>query len=210
MTISTQFLTMLAMIGMGSFFGAALDTYNRFLKRSKRKSWIVFCNDILFWILQALFIFYVLYLVNRGEMRFYIFIALLCGFAAYQSLLKRGYMKILESIIRLAILIYRFLVKTIIHMVYRPMYALLMMILSVLLLLGRGILGLVRFLLRVFLVLLKVIFTPIRWTFNIIWNFVPKNIQKKFIKLYNKGEGFQRKFKNYLNKKLSAWKNKGK
>ena len=48
MTISVQFLTMLAMIGMGSFFGAAFDTYNRFLKRAGRKRWIVFCNDILF------------------------------------------------------------------------------------------------------------------------------------------------------------------
>ncbi|MFD6438251.1 spore cortex biosynthesis protein YabQ, partial [Peribacillus sp. NPDC060186] len=37
MTLTIQFYTLLAMIGMGSCFGAALDTYNRFLKRSKRK-----------------------------------------------------------------------------------------------------------------------------------------------------------------------------
>lgn len=210
MTISAQFLTMLAMIGMGSFFGAALDTYNRFLQRSKRKSWIVFCNDILFWTLQALFIFYVLYLVNKGELRFYIFIALICGFAAYQSLLKRGYMKVLESIIRMVVLLYRFLIKVIIHMVYRPIYALVMMILTVLLLLGRGIVGLARFLLRVLLFLLRVLLTPLQWIFKIIWNFIPKNVQKRFIKLYNKGAGFLRKFKNYLNNTLSLWKNKGK
>lgn len=187
-----------------------MDTYNRFLKRSKRKSWIVFCNDILFWILQALFIFYVLYLVNKGELRFYIFIALLCGFAAYQSILKRGYMKVLESIIRLAILLYRFFVKVIIHMVYRPIYALVMLILSVLLLLGRGLLGLARFLLRVLQFLIRVILKPLQWVINIIWNFVPKNIQKKFIKLYNKVAGFLEKFKNYLNRMYSAWKNKNK
>lgn len=210
MTISAQFLTMLAMIGMGSFFGAALDTYNRFLKRSKRKSWIVFCNDILFWILQALFIFYVLYLVNRGELRFYIFIALLCGFAAYQSLLKQGYLKGLESIIRLSISIYRFLVKLIVHMIYRPLYALVMMIISILVMLGRGLWGLVRFLLRVLLFLLKVIIKPLQWIIHIIWNFVPENIQKKFIKLYNKVAGFINKSKNYLSNTLFNWKKKGK
>ncbi|WP_371931952.1 spore cortex biosynthesis protein YabQ [Mesobacillus subterraneus] len=96
MTLSTQFLTMLAMIWMGTLFGASLDTHNRFLKRSKRKSWIVFINDILFWVFQGLSIFYVLFSVNMGELRFYIFLALLCGFAAYQSLFKNMYLKVLE------------------------------------------------------------------------------------------------------------------
>ncbi|MFL6554633.1 MAG: spore cortex biosynthesis protein YabQ, partial [Bacillus sp. (in: firmicutes)] len=37
MTLSTQFITLLSMIGMGSLFGAMFDTYQRFLKRPKRK-----------------------------------------------------------------------------------------------------------------------------------------------------------------------------
>ena len=37
MTLSTQFMTMLVMIGMGTFFGAALDTYNRFLKKKQEE-----------------------------------------------------------------------------------------------------------------------------------------------------------------------------
>ena len=44
MTLTTQFYTLLAMIGMGSCYGAALDTYNRFLKRTERKRWIVFIH----------------------------------------------------------------------------------------------------------------------------------------------------------------------
>ena len=62
MTLSTQFLTMLSMIGMGSLFGAMLDTYQRFLNRPKRNHWIVFFNDLLFWVIQALLIFYTLFL----------------------------------------------------------------------------------------------------------------------------------------------------
>jgi len=37
MTLTTQFYTMIAMIGMGSFLGAALDTYNFFFKKMGSK-----------------------------------------------------------------------------------------------------------------------------------------------------------------------------
>ena len=159
MTISAQFLNA-AMIGMGTFFGAAFDTYNRFLKRAKRKNWIVFCNDLLFWLLQALIIFYVLYLVNRGELRFYIFLALLCGFAAYQSLFKQAYLLILEFFIKTVIAIFRFLVRLYRTLIYRPIYLLVMMCISILLMLGRGLLAFSRFLYRVLLFLLKNYLSP--------------------------------------------------
>lgn len=120
MTLSVQFLTMLSMIGMGSLFGASLDTYQRFLKRPVRKSWVVFINDILFWLLQGLAIFYILFLVNEGELRFYIFLALLCGFAAYQALMKNIYLKLLEIVISTIISIYYFIVKVIRLLIIRP------------------------------------------------------------------------------------------
>ena len=44
-----------------------------FLKRQERKRWLVFIHDILFWIVQALFVFYVLLLVNEAELRIYVF-----------------------------------------------------------------------------------------------------------------------------------------
>ena len=124
MTLSTQFLTMLSMIGMGSLFGAMLDTYQRFLKRPKRKSWIVFFNDLLFWIIQALIIFYTLFLVNNGELRFYIFLALLCGFAAYQSLFKGLILKLLEMVIQSVISIYRFIERPFQFLIYKPVLGL--------------------------------------------------------------------------------------
>lgn len=70
-----------------------------FLKRQERKRWLVFIHDILFWVVQALFVFYVLLLVNEAELRIYVFLALLCGFAAYQSLLKALYMRLLNFLI---------------------------------------------------------------------------------------------------------------
>ncbi len=96
MSLTTQFYTMIAMIAVGGYLGAALDTYSRLLNRRKRKFWFIFINDILFRVVQGLIIFYCLYSVNFGEIRFYIFVALFCGFAFYQSLLKNLYQKFLN------------------------------------------------------------------------------------------------------------------
>jgi spore cortex biosynthesis protein YabQ len=120
MTLSTQFVTLLSMIGMGSLFGAMFDTYQRFLKRPKRKQWIVFFNDLLFWMIQAVIIFYTLFQVNNGELRFYIFLALLCGFAAYQSLFKGMYLSLLEMMIKTILAVSRFIKKAFLVLIYKP------------------------------------------------------------------------------------------
>ncbi|WP_019157158.1 spore cortex biosynthesis protein YabQ [Robertmurraya massiliosenegalensis] len=206
MTLSTQFLTMLAMIGMGSYFGASLDTYNRFLQRQKRKRWIVFCHDILFWLFQGLSIFYVLFLVNKGELRFYIFLALLCGFAAYQSLLKEGYLRLLEIVISMVISIYRFIVKMVRVVIVRPLYSFVMLLLSFLIMIGKGLLALAKGIWKVILFVIKVLFKPFEWVLMFFWNLLPKKIKKMVEKIYNNFAGFFRKSKNTINKLISRWK----
>jgi len=210
MTLSTQFLTMLAMIGMGSLFGASLDTHNRFLKRSKRKSWIVFINDILFWLFQGLSIFYVLFSVNMGELRFYIFLALLCGFAAYQSLFKKIYMKVLERAIAITISVYVFFVKAIRVLIIRPLQFLAATVLSLLILAGRGLYALVKWLLAVLLWMLKVLLKPIQMILLLFWKLLPKKIKKTVEKLYNKLAGFLILVKNYSSIPIKWIKNRKK
>ena len=98
MSLTIQLYTMLSMIEW--VLDWSIFRYiSTFLKRQERKRWLVFIHDILFWIVQALFVFYVLLLVNEAELRIYVFLALLCGFAAYQSLLKALYMKLLNFLI---------------------------------------------------------------------------------------------------------------
>jgi spore cortex biosynthesis protein YabQ len=208
MTLSTQFLTMLSMIGMGSMFGVMLDTYQRFLNRPNRKSWIVFFNDLLFWAVQALLIFYILFLVNNGELRFYIFIALLCGFAAYQSLFKGFYLQLLETLINMAISIYRFFRKTFLLLVYKPILGLIGLVISIIVLIGKGIFTLVKFVYKVLLLLLKGIFIPLEKIVLILWKLLPKGIKKNVEKLYNKTAGNFLVIKNYMLKRLDKWKKK--
>ncbi|MCM3588558.1 spore cortex biosynthesis protein YabQ [Mesobacillus maritimus] len=197
MTLTTQFLTMITMIGMGSLFGASLDTYNRFLQRRRRKNWIVFLNDVLFWILQGLSIFYVLFMVNEGELRFYIFLALLCGFAAYQSLLKRGYLKCLEWVISLMISTYKITVNLIHNLIYRPLRFLLLSIVSLVVFTGKGLFLLLKMILSIVTWILKVVWKPFELIFSLLWKLLPKRIKKNVEKIYNKMAGFTRKFKKY-------------
>ena len=197
MTLTTQFLTMLSMIGMGSLFGASLDTYNRFLQRRRRRNWIVFLNDILFWVFQGLSIFYVLFMINEGELRFYIFLALLCGFAAYQSLLKRTYLLILDWLISLAISTYKISVNLFKTLVYQPLRFLFMSAVSLLVLLGKGIFSLLKTTLKILYWILKVAWKPFQLILIIFWKLLPKKIKKVVEKIYNKMAGFTRKFQNY-------------
>jgi spore cortex biosynthesis protein YabQ len=206
MTLSTQFITMLTMVGMGSFFGASLDTYNRFLKRDKRKSWIVFFNDLLFWVVQGLVIFYVLFLVNEGELRFYLFIALLCGFAAYQSLIKHPFLKMLEIMISTIVSIWRFLVRLFLALVYRPILSLVALVFSLLVMMGKGLLTLIIFIGKTLWWCVKVLFKPIQTILLLFWKLLPKGIKKIVEKLYNKMAGLFRKIENYLSIIREKWK----
>lgn len=197
---------MLTMVGMGSVFGATLDTYSRFLNRTKRKRWIVFINDILFWIVQGLAIFYILFLVNRGELRFYIFIALLCGFAAYQSLFKNIYLRLLEVIISVVISIYRFLLKLFYYLIYKPVYSLVFAIISLLLLVVKGLFSLFKIILKAVLLITRVIFIPVKCLLSQLWNILPKRLKKIVEKLYNSVAGYFKHIKNYFNKLMKRWK----
>jgi len=208
MTLSTQFLTMLSMIGMGSLFGAMFDTYQRFLNRPKRKAWIVFINDLLFWVIQALIIFYTLFLVNKGDLRFYIFIALVCGFAAYQSLLKGIYLRILEMGITSVIAISRFIKKSFQLLVYKPVVGLIQLVVLMILTLGRGLLTLVKFILKVLLWIVKIVLLPLQKILLLFWKLLPKGLKKTVEKLYNKTAGNFGRLRNIIYKFINKWRKK--
>jgi spore cortex biosynthesis protein YabQ len=207
MTLSTQFITMLTMVGAGVLFGTSLDTYQRFLNRPKRKRWFVFINDILFWLTQGLSIFYTLFLVNQGEIRFYIFLALLCGFAAYQSLFKRLYLSLLETVIQICISTYQFSKKTFLFFIWKPVLWLIALSISIIFALGRGSLSLIRLIFRILKVLLNVLIKPFIWLMLIFWKLMPKKVKKSVEKLYNKLAGIFSLIKNYFLRWIRKWKN---
>lgn len=205
MTLTTQFYTLLAMIGMGSLFGAALDTYNRFLKRSTRKRWIVFIHDILFWVIQGLLIFYVLFLVNEGEFRFYLFLALLCGLSAYQALLKNLYRSSLELFIKIVINIFKFCIKSFQILIFLPIKWVIATIFFLLKWILKVLLYLFKWVIKLFFIILRVILMPFQWIFKIIWNIMPSAVTKKVGKFYNKLTGIFMKCKNGIKTFINKW-----
>jgi spore cortex biosynthesis protein YabQ len=192
MSLTTQLATMLAMIGMGSWLGAALDTYNRFLQRQDRAHWIVFINDILFWIVQGLIIFYVLLLVNEGELRFYIFLAILCGYAAYQSLFRMIYLKVLEWAIWFVVRLYRFFVQLCYYSIVRPIQLLFQTLLA----LSFFVWKLFFSFLRILYQCVKILFAPVRWIGFMIWRGIPKRWKEPLEKIFSYLAGIIRQVKN--------------
>jgi len=198
MTLSTQFMTMLAMVSMGLFFGISLDTYQYFLKRPIRKRSIVFIHDILFWILQALLMFYVLFLVNKGEVRIYLVLALLLGFAMYKSLFQALYLRLLKAIISFCIHSYRFFIKLFMNIVYKPIKSILQLLLSIIITLGKGLMALVSGIFRVLRFIIKILFKPIEWLLSLLWLIVPKKVKLFVERISSKLAGYYFKIKKYL------------
>lgn len=197
MSLSVQFQTLLAMIAMGSLFGAMLDTYQRFLKRGNRKRWIVFINDLLFWFIQGVLIFYILFLVNSGELRFYLFLALLLGFSAYQALFRQGYVRLLEWIIRIVKETIKIIKKLIHLLIYQPVMGLFLLIKSIMIYLFTVGLALVKIVWKVLKWLVMIVFWPILWIAKTI---IPKKVQKFVVKMGNSLEGFYKNAKNKMSK----------
>lgn len=205
MSLPIQFYTLLAMIGMGSLFGAMLDTYQRFLKRGRRKKWIVFVNDLLFWFIQGIIIFYVLFLVNYGELRFYLFLALLCGFSAYQALFKNIYLSLLESLIRLVNMTARLIYRTVYLLVYKPIRGLCLLLIAIILYFYGLLLSLVKIVWIMVKWITKTLFKPFLWLLEKV---IPESAKRFVAQLRKKTAGYLKGSKNTIIKALNFFRKK--
>ncbi|NPC94956.1 spore cortex biosynthesis protein YabQ [Bacillus sp. WMMC1349] len=190
MTLTTQFYTMLTMTGMGAWLGASLDTYTRFVVRSKTTRWILFIHDLLFWAVQGLLFFYVLLSVNEGEFRLYIFLAVLLGVAVYQSLFKQIYIKALDLMISFFVFIYRILAKMTKIMVFQPILWTFHIILLVISFTIKNIYGLFCFFGVCLYKIVKIATYPLYSIVYSCFKLLPAVIQLKVKHFFQKGAGF--------------------
>lgn len=195
MTLSVQFYTMLSMAGMGLWLGASLDTYRIFVIRSKTANWLLIFHDLLFWAIQGLLFFYVLLLVNKGELRIYIFLAVLLGFATYQSLFKRMYVITLRWCIHLVNSICKFFLKTVQVLFVRPIYGMIQFAIAVLLFLLYRLFDVLRFL---FICIYKIIAFLLYPFFFLLKKLLPVRFQKITKGFFIKSAGILEKGKNLL------------
>jgi len=185
MTLSIQFLTMMAMVLSGFYLGIALQTHRRLYVYWRHRIFLTYVLEISFWIIQTLLIFYFLYQVNDGEIGLYVFLAGLLGFAMYQVFAARLYKKCLEHIIAVLRVVFRFCTSVVNLLFVQPIKWIFIILFMCL-----GWIG--KIILYLFLFILKLIFAPINWIFSFIWRIIPSKIK---IKITN-WAGFFSKIKN--------------
>src|SRR5699024_7620746 len=152
----TQFLTMIFMVLGGLYLGIAKDTFRRFSPYWKNKWFINYVMEICFWLTQTFLLFYVLFLINGGELRFSVFLACLLGLAIYQALASALYKIVLESIIRVFTAIYRFFAKIVRALIITPIQWTVRLLLA-------SFLMIMQIIFSVFIFIIKCIFLPIIW-----------------------------------------------
>lgn len=130
MTLNTQLMTIVVMTLMGLEFAAAYDTYMRIFRRAFSRKWILLICDINFMVGQAIVLFFLLYKVNHGEIRIYIVIALLCGYAIYQSIFRKLYIALIERFIRIFKAVYKLFRQITIIFLVKPVKLIIMVIVA--------------------------------------------------------------------------------
>ena len=168
---------------------------------------VYFINDVLFWLLQGLITFYVLLLVNEGELRFYILIALLCGYAAYQALLKNVYLRGLELIIQWSITSYKVIERIVQALILRPIQLIVQATIVFLIAIGKALYNLGRMLVILIWKVLLIILWPVKVIGLLLWKQTPTFVKKYLVFFITKLEGIYEIIKNKTIKVINYVKN---
>lgn len=176
MTLSVQFITMIAMVLSGFYLGIIKDTYHRFTPYWKGNIFLVYFMEICFWLTQTVLVLYVLFRVNGGELRLYIFIACLLGFSIYQVFAAGVYKKLLEQVIRLVTAIYRFFERLVLVLIIIPIKWLIGLLIMI-------IFTILKIISAILLFILKVLLTPIKWVLRLFYRLLPEQIKNYFYKI---------------------------
>ena len=94
-----QMYSFLAYILSGVLIGIFFDIFRILRKSFKTNNIVTYIQDILFWIVTGLFILYVIFKFDNGELRSYIFIGLLLGMVLYLLLFSKMFINIMVNVI---------------------------------------------------------------------------------------------------------------
>ena len=83
----------------GFLIGILFDIFRILRKSFKTKDIVTYIEDILFWIITGIFLLYSVFRFNNGEIRLYMFIAILIGVLLYMLILSSYIIKINVKII---------------------------------------------------------------------------------------------------------------
>ncbi|MGJ9460220.1 spore cortex biosynthesis protein YabQ [Oceanobacillus sp. CF4.6] len=197
MTLSVQFLTLIAMVSSGFYLGIIQETFRRFTPYWKNSTFLTYFLEISFWLTQTGIIFYVLFRVNAGELRLYVFLACFLGFSMYQVFAKSVYKIVLEWIIQITSAIYRFFKSLFQGLIITPISWIIKLILRI-------IVSIITLLGSIILFILKMVLTPFWWIAIGIYKVAPstfKNFLHKIAGFYSTMKNICYKYLKYLKSK---------
>lgn len=171
MMLSTQFITLFTMIAAGFYVGIAKDTLRRFAPLWEDRFILRYGIEIVFWLMNTVILYYVLFLVNAGELRAILFVAVLLGFSIYQALASAIYVNILESCIRVGTTLFTGVSKLVSLLLIRPIRFIFRTLKKGVFLILGGIVTGIAF-------LLKIVFSPLKWVGKRVYARLPEKITK--------------------------------
>jgi spore cortex biosynthesis protein YabQ len=100
MTLQVQFATMGMMMLGGLSLGGLFDLYRVLASQLRAPRYAYYMLDLIFWIVGTLLIFKLLYEINWGQVRMFIFIGMLIGIAIYFLLFSGLVTQLIMMLIR--------------------------------------------------------------------------------------------------------------
>jgi spore cortex biosynthesis protein YabQ len=188
------------MVGAGVHLGVAYDTYSR-LRVKKKNQWLTMLQDVLFWFLNVTFIFAWLHAVNNGEMRVYVLLSLLCGYAMYKALFQQIYRSILQKVISIMIYMYNLTLKIIYNLIIKPIIWIYELFVAVILFSVAVIVKVGQFLLSLLLFIFRPFFRIYLLTKGKIKGLWKEYVEKRSAKKEKQKRGFLQVMAKWLFKK---------
>lgn len=179
------------MIASGIYVGFALDTYRRITYQLRKKTVFKFLLEIIFWLVQTYILFYILFRINNGDLRVYVFLACFLGFSMYMVFLKQLYGKLLETVIRACLTITSWVIRAVQVLLIQPVIWIFEVVYAVLT-------GAVRLIIR-FLVI------PFKLVISLCQTLLPEKIIKNITKYYALCSTIINKLKRGIKKTIEKW-----
>lgn len=170
MTLHVQLMTMLTMIAGGVYIGFAFETYRRLTHRLRKNLLLLYVLELGFWFIQTAVLFYILFKVNEGELRIYVFLACLLGYSMYIVIFQKGYQKVLEGSIRLVKAFFKQVFAVVQTMFIQPVWALLSFLFKVV----NGVI----------ISIIRLLSYPFRWLLQCVKWLLPDIFLKKASQMY--------------------------
>ena len=105
--LSNQLYVFLMYCLSGIIIGIFFDIFRILRKSFKTPDIITYIQDVIFWILTGLFLIFIIFKFNNGEIRSYIFIGLALGGLIYLLIFSRIFIKVNITIIKYLKLIFK-------------------------------------------------------------------------------------------------------